>query len=108
MLLDIDDVEVLSVKGVRDGAVTVGIRPEGFILDQNGPFVCELQGVEVTGRDVSIVSKHGKCHNTSVRSIVLSDGKLKLEGTEVRFTLNPAKVFLFDKDTEESIDFPEV
>ena len=29
---------VLEVKGVADQAVTVGIRPEGFVLDENGPM----------------------------------------------------------------------
>ena len=103
--LYIGEKAVLETKGIGDQKVTVGIRPEGFILDENGPMVCELQGVEVTGRDVSIVSKHQSCHNTSVRAIVLSDGKLKLEGTTVTFSLNPAKVFLFDNETGNSLGF---
>ena len=38
---------VLSVNGVNDGEVYVGIRPEGFILDENGPLGCKLINVEV-------------------------------------------------------------
>ncbi len=101
--LFIGDSAVLEVKGINNRKVTVGIRPEGFIIDDNGPLSCELQGVEVTGRDVSIVSKHSSCLNSSVRSIVLSDGKLKLEGTTVSFSLNPSKVFLFDPKTGKRI-----
>ena len=47
---------VLEVSGVEDQEVIVGIRPEGFVLDENGPLQCELSNVEVMGRDVSIVS----------------------------------------------------
>ena len=36
---------VLDVKGVNDRAVTVAIRPEGFELDENGAFVCEMSNV---------------------------------------------------------------
>ena len=36
--------------------VYVGIRPEGFIYDENGPFHCNLQNVEVMGRDFSIIT----------------------------------------------------
>ena len=102
--LYIGNTPVLEVKGVADARVKVGIRPEGFTLDQNGPLECALQGVEVTGRDVSIVSRHSSCPDASIRSIILSDGKLKLEGDTVRFSLNPAKVFLFDPETEIRIN----
>ena len=51
---------VLDMTGKRDGPVWVGIRPEGFILDANGPFICEMDRVEVMGRDVSVVCRHPK------------------------------------------------
>ena len=42
----------------EDGTKKVysAIRPEGFILDENGPFTCCLSGVEVMGRDISVIS----------------------------------------------------
>ena len=49
------DQPVLSVRGVPDQPVTVGIRPEGFILTENGPFAASLSRVEVMGRDVSVI-----------------------------------------------------
>ena len=49
---------ILEIEGAEDQAVEIGIRPEGFVLDENGPLVCKLNNVEVMGRDVSIVSTH--------------------------------------------------
>ena len=43
--LYIGESAVLDVKGVEDQEVYVGIRPEGFILDKNGPMVCKLSSV---------------------------------------------------------------
>ena len=54
---------VLEAPGVEDQAVVVGVRPEGFTLDPNGPFVTNLSNIEVMGRDVSVVSKHDNSLN---------------------------------------------
>ena len=60
---------VLSTPGVSDQPVHVGIRPEGFILKEDGPLSCDLVRLEVMGRDVSIVSTHEKSQNVTIRSI---------------------------------------
>jgi multiple sugar transport system ATP-binding protein len=96
---------VLAVPGVRDGAVTVGIRPEGFIVDNNGPLTCELSNVEVMGRDVSVVSKHAASLNPIIRSIVDADNKIDVTSKAVKFSLKPHKVFIFDKKTEKRLYF---
>ena len=97
--------EVLTVKGVADKDVYVSIRPEGFNLDEKGPFVCELSNVEVMGRDVSVVSKNEASLNPVIRSIINADNKVDMASATVRYTLKPHKVFLFDKETEERIYF---
>lgn len=94
---------VLAVNGVADQEVTVGIRPEGFILKQDGPFTCNMVNVEVMGRDVSIVSKHEYSLNETIRSIIDADNDVNPEAKTVRFALKPNKVFLFNKETEERI-----
>ena len=99
----IGDAAVLDAKGVPDKEVYVGIRPEGFIIDDNGPLVCKISGVDVMGRDVSIVSTHPDSSNPTVRSIIDADQKPAEGATEVRFVLKPHKVFLFDAQTEERI-----
>lgn len=103
--LIIGDTVVMSIPGVPDGEVVAAIRPEGFIPDKNGPFTCSLKGVEVMGRDISIISTHPASQNTSIRSIVMSDDALDISGTEVSFSLRTGKVFVFDKETEKRLRF---
>lgn len=111
--LYIGDDAVLRISGVSDKAVYVGIRPEGFILSEEGTFGCRLSGVEVMGRDISVVSTNEASLNPTVRSIIGAENKLSAqtghapEGSVVRFNLIPRKVFLFDKETEERIYFEE-
>ncbi len=96
---------VLKTAGVSDRRVTVGIRPEGFLLRQDGPFCCELSGVEVTGRDISVVSVSKYSLNPTVRSIVDAENQVDPGSKTVRFALKPGKVLLFDRETEERICF---
>ena len=103
--LYIGDAAVLNVPGVDNRAVTVGIRPEGFVLDENGPLTCELSSVEVMGRDVSIVSKHAASLNPVIRSIINADNKVAVGAATVSYSLKAHKVFIFDKETEERIHF---
>ena len=101
--LFIGDEAVLDAKGVADQEVWATIRPEGFELDENGPFSCALTGVEVMGRDISVVATHPQCENVTVRAIISSRNKVAVGAQNVRFTLVPEKVFLFDPQTEERI-----
>ena len=103
--LVIGDSVVLDVPGVKDQDVTVGIRPEGFTLDPNGPFTLQLSNIEVMGRDVSIVSKHECSLNPVVRSIINADAPINAAAKTVNFSLKAHKVFIFNKDTEERIRF---
>ncbi len=96
---------VLNVPGVKDGPVIAAIRPEGFVLDENGPFTLQLKRVEVMGRDTSVVSVHPANRGITVRSIIPSRRKGAVSGNEVRFSLLAEKVFLFDRDTEARIRF---
>ncbi len=96
---------VLDVPGVGDRDVTIGIRPEGFNLDENGALVCELSNVEVMGRDISIVSKNEASLNPVIRSIINSDSKVDVTAKTVKYSLKPHKVFIFDAETEERIHF---
>ncbi len=103
--LYIGDDRVLDVHGAPDGEVTVGIRPEGFILSENGALSCGLRGVEVMGRDISIVSKNPCAVSPTVRSIISAENRANVNADKVRFDLKPDKVFLFDKTAETRIPF---
>lgn len=103
--LYIGDDSVMDVKGVPEGEVWAAVRPEGFILDEAGRFSCTLGGVEVMGRDISVVSSNKCSVNPTVRSIISAENKVDLSSKEVKFMLKPNKVFLFDKKTEERLMF---
>ena len=94
---------VLEVTGVPDQEVMIGVRPEGFILDENGPLQCKLSNVEIMGRDVSVVSIHEASANPMVRSIIDADNKVDTSKETVRYSVKPHKLFLFNKETEERI-----
>ena len=96
---------VLDVPNVSDQEVTVGIRPEGFVLDENGPMQCALSSVEVMGRDVSIVSENPASLNPVVRSIINADNKIDPAKQTVRYSVKPHKLFIFSKENEERILF---
>ena len=110
-MLYIGEDKVLETVGVPDGKVSVGIRPEGFIMDEAGALGCTLNGVEVMGRDISVVSANAASANSTVRSIISAENRLSIEAdripekSTVRFNLIPSKVFLFDCRTEERIYF---
>ena len=96
---------LMNVKNVPDQKVTIGIRPEGFVLNEMGAFGCKLNGVEVMGRDISVVASHKDCENTAIRAIISAENKVDVAAGEVRFDLKPGKVFIFDQETEDRIYF---
>ncbi len=95
----------LDVKGVSNQEVYVGIRPEGFILREDGPLCCTLSAVEVMGRDSSIVSTHEFSIGPTIRSIISAENIVNLGSQTVRFAVKPNKVFIFNKETEERVYF---
>ncbi len=96
---------VLDVKGVEDQDVYVGIRPEGFTLNDKGRLTCAVSGIDVMGRDISIVSTHPASINPLIRSIISSDEIGKIHDGVAKFDLKEHKVFLFNKETEERVYF---
>ena len=96
---------VLDVPGVADQAVTAAVRPEGFVLSETGALTCNLSGVEVMGRDISVVSTHPASQNAAIRAIISAENAGSVTAAAVRFDLKPGKVFIFSKETEERIVF---
>ena len=103
--LYIGDEAVLSVPDVPDQPVYAGVRPEGFVLQEDGALSCALRGVEVMGRDISVISAHPACQADAIRSIIDAENSVKVGAESVRFSLKPNKVFLFHKETEDRIRF---
>ena len=103
----IGDEDVLDAEGKEDRRVWVGIRPEGFILDPNGPLCLNFSGIDVMGRDISVISTHEDSLNPSVRSIISAEQKNEVSVGTVRFSVKPYKTFVFDGETEERIYIQE-
>ncbi len=104
-VLTIGEDAVMKLADVSDRDVWVGIRPEGFILSPEGPLRCGLTGVEVMGRDVSVVATHSACASDTLRAIISAESQVDGAAHEVRFELRPRKLFLFDKETEERVPY---
>lgn len=94
---------VLEVRNVPDQQVWVGIRPEGFLLQEDGPLHCSLNALEVMGRDVSLVSTHPDSQSGVIRSIIGAENVVNPGLDTVRFALKPNKVFLFERENEMRI-----
>ena len=102
--LYIGEDRVLEVRGVENKDVFIGVRPEGFIVDDEGKLNCELKGINIMGRDITVLSSNGASKNV-IRSIVSAETAIDSGSNKVRFNLKPHKTYIFDKDTEERIRF---
>ena len=98
---------VLETPGVEDQEVYVGIRPEGFVVSKTGKLTCSVTGIDVMGRDISIVSKNDNSLNPVIRSVIASDDMSGFHESTVKFDLKERKVLLFNKETEKRVYFGE-
>ena len=96
---------IFKAGNIPDQEVWVGVRPEGFILNENGALHCNLSRIEVMGRDVSVVSTKEESENATIRSIISAENSVDTGSLVVSFDLKPNKVFLFHKDTQERIPY---
>lgn len=87
---------VLDVDQKQDQNVVIGVRPEGYILKENGHLHNEFVRTEVMGRDMSVLSKNTACQAPFVRSILSTEHLHLLQDNQAVFDLKPHKVFLFD------------
>jgi multiple sugar transport system ATP-binding protein len=94
---------VMDAKGVGDSDVYVAVRPEGFIVDENGPLACNFINREVMGRDTSVIATNEHFLGENIRAIIPSEEEVVPVDGCVRFSLKPHKVRLFDKIIEERI-----
>ena len=90
--------DTASGVALKEGAVTVGVRPEGFIPTPDGTLRCGLTAVEVMGRDTSIVATNAAAVNGSIRTIVSTEEIGNASGETVSFRLKPGRTYLFDHE----------
>ena len=91
--------EVIGQSELSNQEVTIGIRPEGIEIADDGKLTIEILQVENIGRDKSIVARNPFSEKDTVRFIVDSDSKVE-EGQTVKVNIKPHKYHVFDKVTE--------
>ena len=84
---------------LEDQEVSIGIRPEGFEVCENGALTVTVKQIEYIGRDKSIVAENPNTEKESFRFIVESDVHAN-ENQVIKVNVKPAKCFVFDKLTE--------
>ena len=87
-----------------DQEVYVGIRPEGFIIDKDGPIHGEFVREEVMGKDKSVIFRHQDFEGENVRAIVPSEAAVEVVDDHINFALKKRKVFVFAKESGKIIN----
>ena len=102
----IGEEKIFDAPNSFDAPVSIAIRPEGFNPSDDGCLTCRLSGLEVMGRDISVLSENSYCENKKIRSTISSDIRIDTTKELIRFNLKPSKVFVFNKETGKRI-YPE-
>ena len=92
----------LMAKKAADQDVVIGLRPEGFVVDEKGPLTLEVFMVETIGRDTSLVIKDPANQSKSYRIIIDAGYRVKA-GDKVTFSIKKDKMFVFNKETGELV-----
>ena len=82
--------------------VLIGIRPEGFVIDEKGSLELIVDMVETIGRDTSLIIEDPTKKGETFRAIVDSQHRIK-PGDVVKTSVNPEKTFVFNPNTGELI-----
>jgi sn-glycerol 3-phosphate transport system ATP-binding protein len=93
----------LEVNSNHTGKVNIGLRPEDFTVNENGPIKLKVELVELIGANTLI---HGKLENSDevlVASIagVLNENKI---GKNINLSFPNDKLHLFDTNTDLRIN----
>ena len=84
--------------------VYIAIRPEGFSMDkpkEGQGLHCDVEMIQVLGRDISIVAKNPHCTKDTFKIIISADDHPDAQSLCV--AVKPHKMFVFDGETEKRI-----
>ena len=87
---------------LSDQEVTIGIRPEGFEVSEEGNMNIHVKQIERIGRDMSVIAVNPFSEKDTFRFIIESDVEIQ-ENTDVKVLVKPRKCFVFHKVTEERL-----
>jgi multiple sugar transport system ATP-binding protein len=85
-------VREITEKKVADQECTVGIRPEGIVVDPKGSFSISVDRILTMGRDIMLIVKHPNALN-DVKFLV--DAFVKVGVGDVKVSVKPHKCFAF-------------
>jgi len=93
----------ISINSKFNGPVNVGMRPEDFELDPNGPIKLKVELVELIGANTLI---HGKLENSNEILVASISGVVKEDtiGKNINLSIQNDKLHLFDTNTDLRIN----
>ena len=93
----------ISINLKFNGPVNVGMRPEDFELDPNGPIKLKVELVELIGANTLI---HGKLENSNEILVASISGVVKEDtiGKNINLSIQDNKLHLFDTNTDLRIN----
>ena len=86
----------------EDQKIVIGIRPEGFTLDEKGTFKLTVDLVETIGRDTSLIIIDPTREKETFRAIVDSKHRIK-PGDVLKVTIKADKLFIFNAESGDLI-----
>ncbi len=94
---------IIGKSKAEDQDVLVGIRPEGFEVDEKGSLKLTVDMVETIGRDTSLIMVDPTKKGETFRAIVDSQHRIK-PGDVVKTNIRPEKMFVFNPNTGQLIN----
>ncbi|MCD6482367.1 MAG: ABC transporter ATP-binding protein [Candidatus Izimaplasma sp.] len=94
--------EIIGNTKGEDQKVTIGIRPEGFILDEKGTVELTVDLVETIGRDTSLIIIDPTKENGTFRVIIDSKHRIK-PGDVLKVSVKSEKLFIFNTESGDLI-----
>lgn len=91
-------VREITEKQIPDQDCTVGIRPEGIVVDEKGPFSFHVDRILTMGRDIMLVATHPEgLSNTKF----VVDAFVKVGVGDISVSVKPHKCFAFSLEEGE-------
>jgi multiple sugar transport system ATP-binding protein len=91
-------VRAITEKSIPDQECTVGIRPEGIVVDEKGPFSFHVDRILTMGRDIMLVATHPEgLSNTKF----VVDAFVKVGVGDISVSVKPHKCFAFSLEEGE-------
>lgn len=91
-------VREITEKKVPDQLCTVGIRPEGIVVEENGAFPIHVDRIMTMGRDIMLVVNHPEAESNTK---FLVDAFVKVSVGDYHVSVKPHKCFAFSLEEGE-------